>query len=111
MKKYMLGIKSKMASNKAHSEDRVVEKEAKELKTKKPEHGIKNNDVGSFEAAHVVVDKEAHGIKMSREKQKASHVMKQDYSMGVGEPPASSAHLPHHEPHSKGVYMSDESID
>lgn len=97
--------------NKSHGEDRVIQKEAKELKTKKPEHNIKNGDVGSFEAAHVVSDKEAHGIKMSREKQKASHVMKQDYSSGVGEPPSSSAHLPHHNAHSKGVYMSDESID
>lgn len=104
-------LMGKTATNKPHMEDRVEEKEGKEIYNEKtPQHNRKKGDVGGFEDAHVVVDKEAHGIKMSREKQKMSGVKKQDYSMGVGAPGNTSAHLPHHNDHNPAVYRAESTV-
>ena len=101
----------KKASNKPHTEDRVEKKLSGEMyKEHTPQHGVKNGSVGDFEMAHVVHDGEAHKIKMSREKQKMGLVKKQDYSKGVGEPPKSSARLPHHNDHDPGAYLADDSV-
>ena len=97
--------------NKPHAEDHVEAKEAKELKTKTPEHGVSKGDRGGFEDAHVVMDGEASGIKKSFEKQKKGLVGSQDLSQGVGEPGESGGKLPHHLAHNKATYMAEEAAE
>jgi len=96
-------IEGKDATNKPHQEDRVEEKESFENK-----HSAHTKDGEDFEHGHVVMDSEAASVKKAKEAQKAGNVKKQDLSEGVGTPGNESAHLAHHNPHSKDAFGGEE---